>query len=232
MNEERAFLTEFEVRGVPGDGAILQGYASMFNQPTVISDFREQVHAGAFKKSIRENDVRALKNHDSNYILGRSKVGPKNLKLYEDNEGLYHELRLPDTTTAREVYREVELGLIDAMSFAFSTVKNDWDYKGEDLPLRTLREVKLYDVSYVVYPAYEGTSAEARGLDLALESLAEETDRPIDELIAAAKEGRLRSVLTLDDHSEEPEPEQVATTLLSRERAVAKLELALLRWGA
>ena len=57
---------------------------------------------GAFRKTIQESDVRALFNHDPNFVLGRNKAGT--LRLYEDGDGLGYEVDLPDTQAARDVY--------------------------------------------------------------------------------------------------------------------------------
>ena len=165
MSELRALATDLELRGVPGQGAQLIGYASRFNAETVIGGmFREQVAPGAFKRSIKNSDIRALANHDTGRVVGRSRGGPRNLALNEDGDGLYTVLDVPDTPTARSLYADIEHGLIDGMSFAFDVVREQWIDHEDAMPLRTLREVKLYEVSYVTFPAYETSSVEARGI--------------------------------------------------------------------
>ncbi len=210
--EARVLAQEFEMRGTPGQGAILQGYAAVFSQPTDLTYFREQVDPKAFNKTIREMDVKALRNHNPDFIAGRSRGGPKNLRLEPDDHGLFHTLQIPDTATARAIYEDVGAGLIDAMSFAFATVKDEWDEQDTASPLRTLKQVRLFDVSYVVYPAYPTTSAEARGITLALRSL-QDVDVPTAP----------------DDTTAEPEPSEATTR--SRERAAKELGLVLVDWG-
>lgn len=204
MYETRATLTEIEMRGVPGAGAVLSGYPAVFNSVTDIGWFREQVAPKAFRKTLKERDIRALGQHDPGQVVGRSKVGPKNLTLHEDDHGLYHELVVPDTDRARALYRDIELGLIDGMSFAFDVIKEEWDLEDTNSPLRTLRELRLYEVSYVTFPAYEDSTVEAR----ALQSIATATDIPLDDLINAAKAGELSRMWT-PRATQEPQPSPV-----------------------
>jgi uncharacterized protein len=212
---ERRFIpASIEMRGKPGEGATLFGYVAVFDQPSEVlwelnrGSFEEIIHVGAFKKTIQEADIRATKNHDPNLLLGRTRK-LNNVRLWEDGTGLYHELDVPDTATAREVYREVELGLIDQMSFAFEKIRDDWEYERRDVPLRHLRELRLSDIAYVTYPAYPQTKAEARS---ALSSLAEVSGATVDELVDAIEAGQFARIWTpapIGESREEttPEPE-------------------------
>lgn len=198
---ERRYISDaIEMRGLPGQGAVLTGHAAVFDAiVNLYGSFREQILRGAFKKTIKEADVRALFNHDPNHVLGRNKSGT--LRLIEDDTGLAYEVDLPDTQFALDLAKSIDRGDVSQSSFAFDVTKETWDYpKGEDaeLPLRSIKEVKLWDVSPVTYPAYEGTDVD---LQRALRSLAIDLARPLDELVAAAKEGRLR------DTTPEPDPE-------------------------
>lgn len=150
-----------------GDGGMrLSGYAAVFNSEAVIGGlFREVVKPGAFKKTIKDKaDVRALFNHDRNIVLGRTKNGT--LTLAEDDKGLRIDIDLPDTQQAKDLYRQIERGDIDQMSFGFNVVKDSWTRASNDseLPLRELRELRLFDVSPVTFPAYATTEIQARSL--------------------------------------------------------------------
>ncbi|MDD5037203.1 MAG: HK97 family phage prohead protease, partial [Methylococcaceae bacterium] len=83
-NEFRSFPFEIRAEG-EGKEARIVGHAAIFNTFATIWDFREQVAPGAFRKSIGEDDIRALFNHDANYVLGRNRAGT--LKLSEDEKG-------------------------------------------------------------------------------------------------------------------------------------------------
>lgn len=166
-NETRWRPFDLEMRGKPGEGAVLSGYVAVFDQPSqVLWDFRtghfvERVDPAAFNRTIEQADIKALRNHDPNYIVGRSKAGIGNIRFAPDERGLYHELEVPDTATARSLYEDVEQGFIDQMSFAFRTLQDEWS-DGEETPERRLLEVALEDISYVAYPAYPQTTADAR----------------------------------------------------------------------
>lgn len=141
----------------------LVGYASIFNSPTTIWDFDEVIRPGTFSRAIQERqDAKALKNHDSNLILGR--VKNNTLFLTEDNKGLYMEAIPPDTQIGRDSIVEVENGYIDQMSFGFVVPEGGdrWTTDGNGRLLREILDVDLRDVSIVIYPQYTDTSAGVR----------------------------------------------------------------------
>ena len=144
------------------DDEKIVGYAAVFNsfsQP--IFGFRETIKPGAFKKTIRESDVRALINHDPNYVLGRT--SSRTLRLSEDEKGLRYIVTPPDTTFARDLVVSIKRGDITQSSFGFSVVKDHWTGESPNMT-RELLEVKLFDVSSVTYPAYLQTEVSVRSL--------------------------------------------------------------------
>lgn len=160
--EQRSFkATELRVEGdqIP----TIKGYPAVFN---VISEnlgyFREIVRPGAFKKTINDGaDIRALFNHNPNFVIGRTRSNT--LKLNEDDKGLVFESTPPDTTWARDLTTSIKRGDINQMSFGFETVKDRWGTENGER-MRELLEVRLFDVSVVTYPAYPQTSASARSI--------------------------------------------------------------------
>lgn len=154
-----------ELRAIEGENGLrkITGYAAVFNK---LSDdlgyFREKIQPGAFKNTIKADDIRALWNHDSNYILGRNRSGT--LSLSEDDHGLKIEIDPPDAQWARDLMTSIERGDVDQMSFGFRTITDSWQLvDGEDI--RTLIEVKLFDVSPVTFPAYPDTEVGLRSLE-------------------------------------------------------------------
>ena len=160
--ETRTFNFKLEVR--EDESPVITGHAAIFNEEADIGFFREKIAPGAFSNSIKTDDVRALFNHDPNHVLGRNKAGT--LKLSEDKDGLAIEIDPPDTQSARDLMTSMKRGDIDQMSFGFQVVKESWE-EGEDnqLDLRTLDQVRLFDVSPVTFPAYEGTDVAVRSHD-------------------------------------------------------------------
>lgn len=139
-----------------GPGArMLVGYAAKFNSLSqVLWDFREQIAPGAFAESLT-GDVRALWNHDTAYVLGRTTAGT--LRLAEDDTGLAVEIDPPDTPLVQSFLVSVERGDVTQMSFGFVTLEDKWDLDEQNQLVRTLLKVKLYEVSPVTFPAYTET---------------------------------------------------------------------------
>lgn len=147
---------------------ILEGYAIVFEQETLIGDtksgFKEVIDSRALTDTLMK-DVPMKYNHmDNILILARTKNG--SLALSVDNVGLKVHAELLDTTTNADIYKMVRAGLLDKMSFAFVVSKQSWDRSG-DVPIRRILGIeRLYDVSVVDLPAYDGTSIYSRSLAL------------------------------------------------------------------
>lgn len=145
----------------------LVGYASVFN---VFSEdfgwFQERIMPGAFDKDIADRaDVRALVDHDTGKVIGRTTNDT--LKLSTDEHGLKAEIILPDTTIARDLALSIERGDIDAMSFGFVVRKEQWTHsEEEDLDTRDILDVELWEVSAVAFPAYTDTTIAKRSWDI------------------------------------------------------------------
>ena len=158
MPEKETRTVQCEIRMAEDSENTLIGYAAKYNVwSSPLIGFRERIADGAFDRAIEEKqDVRALWNHDSNFILGRTKSGT--LKLETDDIGLKVRISPPDTTWAKDLMSSIKRGDVNQMSFGF-TVRDDkwWQEENTGEPLRELRDVDLFDVSPVTYPAYEQT---------------------------------------------------------------------------
>lgn len=159
----RRYSFEAEMRGANADGSIpIRWHPAVFNQrANIYGLFLERFAPGAFSKTIQEADVRALINHDANLVLARSKSGT--LRLSEDRKGLVADADMAPTTYAQDLAISVERGDVNQGSIAFRSIKETWDESGK-IPLRTIEEAQLFDVSIVTYPAYEGTDAALRSV--------------------------------------------------------------------
>jgi hypothetical protein len=143
---------------------VISGYAVVFNVQTVIGgEFRERVAPGAFTRTLREKpDVVALLSHDSGRVLGRVSAGT--LSLRENGAGLYFSLNVDSSTPEGQT----ALGTVGRQdmkgcSFGFLVRAESWDDGGDQLPLRTITDVDLLEVTLTAFPAYEATSASLRG---------------------------------------------------------------------
>lgn len=164
--ERRAFAVDImKIEARDGEGKQLRrivGHASVFNREADIGGwFIESVAPGAFARAIREDDVRALFNHDANIVLGRTRAGT--LHLAEDEIGLAIDIDPPDTQWARDLTISIERGDVNQMSIGFRVRREEWDDTG-DLLKRKLLEVELFDVSLVTFPAFVDTDVGLRTL--------------------------------------------------------------------
>lgn len=154
------------------DGNTLVGYAAVFNQDTEINSweghFIERIAPGAFKRTLknRGDKVKVLFNHGHDPTIGEMPLGkPKTLR--EDDVGLFTEVPLTDTDYNREKIKPLlRDGALDGMSFRFSVPAggDEWDDDG-DVPIRTIREAKLFELGPVVFPAYDQSSVQLRSED-------------------------------------------------------------------
>lgn len=170
--EKRTFAVDnLAIEYRDDDPPRIVGHAAVFNQEADIGGwFREMVQPGAFRESIGQDDVRALFNHDPNFVLGRNTSGT--LRMSEDDKGLAIEIDPPDTQAARDLMVSVKRGDITQMSFGFQVLGEEWRFEEGQPDLRILSKVKLYDVSPVTFPAYAGTDVAVRSRDEARKTMA------------------------------------------------------------
>ena len=134
-----------EKRYIEGHAAVFDSWSETLGG---IFPFKEKVRKGAFSQTIEKDDIRALFNHDPNYVLGRNKAGT--LELKEDERGLYVRIIPPDTQAARDLITSIERGDINQMSFGFMVEEEKWDTV-DGVDVRELRRVRLFDVSPVTF---------------------------------------------------------------------------------
>lgn len=157
--ERRAFT--FELRAQDEDkGPKITGHAALFNVEADLLFFREQIEPGAFAESIKNDDIRALWNHDSRIVLGRNKAGT--LVLREDDKGLWVEIDPPKS--AEPYIESIRRGDVTQMSFGFFVKDARWEKK-DGKNVRVLTKVELFDVSPVTFPAYQQTDVSVRSAE-------------------------------------------------------------------
>lgn len=146
--------------------------------------FKEYILPGALSKSLKENDIRALKEHEPLFLLGRTSAGT--LHLEERDDGLYCTIDVPDTTFGNDTLVQAKRGDLRGFSFAFTPVKQRTYFKGTDR-LRELVEIDVSEVSIVSNPAYPETTLAVRSEDFINEDHKEERkEEPATEVAAPA----------------------------------------------
>jgi HK97 family phage prohead protease len=171
----QAPMADMEVRE-DGERLIFQGHAAVFDRLSEdLGGFRERIQRGAFRKVLDASpDVRFLVNHDSMSATGLPLARTTNntLELREDPKGLRVYAELAPTTLAKDLRVLVKRGDVDQMSFGFSMRDQNGELSGKDvwtegdtgLERTVVSFGRLFDVSPVVFPAYQQTDASMRAL--------------------------------------------------------------------
>lgn len=223
----------FELRDAEdGDGLTLEGYAAVFNSPTRIDSwegvFDEDIAPGAFKKSLDERTPVLQFDHGKHPFVGSIPIGSFE-SIREDKHGLPVRARLHDNSLVQPVRDAIRSKAIPGMSFRFSVDEDEWrDADGnlltgrdiaraleradranpDSIPKRTLRQVKLFELGPVVFPAYADTSVGVRDQSSHAEPSAAE---------GAAGEGR--DAVT-DEQPQEPASSTRIPSPAARDRAL------------
>jgi len=147
-----------------GEAAIV-GHAAVYYDGTDATEYKlwdgavERIMPGTFDKAIKDNDVRALFNHDPNNLLGRTSADT--LTLESDKRGLAYEITPGDTSIGNDVVTHIQRGDLQGSSFAFVVTDQDWRTE-DSVDIREIRGVELFDVGPVTFPAYEATDTGLR----------------------------------------------------------------------
>lgn len=146
----------------------IEGYALLFDQDSTLigGSFIERISKDAMEGVLQRSDVLCMLNHDeSRGVLARYRRGAGSLKLEVDERGLRYSFEAPKTALGDELIESVRRGDIDSSSFAFSTEKDSWGKRDDNVYVRTILQIgKIYDVSPVYTPAYNDTSVSLRSL--------------------------------------------------------------------
>lgn len=163
MRQLRTAATQFETREAEDGTPHISGHFAVFNSNYEIAPgMTESIAPGAFSRTLGENpDVRALVNHDTTLVLGRTKAGT--LKLRQDEIGLWGDVEINrNDFDAMNLYERVKRGDVDQCSFGFSIRSENTDVLPDGGYHWTITDVDLYEVSACTFPAYQATSISAR----------------------------------------------------------------------
>lgn len=156
----------FETRAANDDGFTLEGYAAVFDAPTEINswegNFEERIAPGAFAKTLKERTPVIQWDHGHDAATGSVPIAAID-KIREDDHGLFVSARMFDNARVEPIRQAIAGGAIDGMSFRFRVVKEEWDESG-DMPVRTIKELDLFELGPVAFPAYTSTSVGVRSL--------------------------------------------------------------------
>ncbi len=216
---------DFEFKASDDETNVIEGYAATFGgSPDSYGDIIKQ---GAFKKTLKENGdrVKFLWAHNWNEVIGRV------IEAREDSKGLFIKVKVSDTQRGRDTMTLIKDGTIDRMSIGYRTIQYDYD---NTTGVRTLKEVRLFEVSAVPIPANEnavitgakndnlyGDDSTGNAMDAITELVADvkagktisaKTKTAIVTAIEDLKsaQGSLETLLDAVDNSEDEEPDDAA----------------------
>lgn len=189
--ETRDNRSTVEVREGPNGNPVITGYGIVFNSDSEnLGGFIEQVDPGAVTKTLAEADIRAIANHDSNWLLGRKKSGTA--RFVADARGVRYEIDVnPNDPDGVRAVEKVRRGDWDGSSFCFETLQESWDWDATPARRRLL-ELKLVEMGPVTFPAYPDSTATAQR---ALAKIAKKLGHPVERMVEALKSGEIRSLV-------------------------------------
>lgn len=159
--QTRSVVTDLKTRVEQDNEKYIEGYFAVFNKETELwRGAFEEISPEAFNNTLG-NDIRALINHDTNYVLGRNKANTLELKI--DSYGLWGRVKInSNDTDAVNLYERVKRGDVDQCSFGFNIISEETDYRDDGTVKWTIKEIDLHEVSVCTFPAYEETGVQAR----------------------------------------------------------------------
>lgn len=167
MKPPRFCYRAVEFRSEASDGRTMEGYAAVFDTPTRIEswegNFDEVIVRGAFGKTLAERRPVLQFDHGQDARTGSVPIGRID-ELREDDRGLYVRAELYDNPVVEPIRQAIAGRSIDGMSFRFRVNNDKWTRRDNDVELRTIREVELYELGPVVFPAYDATTVGVRSL--------------------------------------------------------------------
>ena len=143
------------------DKKIISGYFIVFDTETELyPGVREEVSPDALV-GVDLSDVKALIDHDTAKVLGRTKANT--LSLSVDSKGLYGEIIVNESDQeAMNLYSRVQRGDVDQCSFGFEILNEEMIQNSDGTVKFIIKSINLYEVSVVTFPAYQETAVEAR----------------------------------------------------------------------
>ena len=163
IRQMRSIASEFTTRE-DGEELTIEGYFAVFNSNYDIAPgMSESVAPGAFSETLA-GDVRALVNHDTTLVLGRTTA--HTLELREDTHGLWGKIAInPKDGDAMNLYERVKRGDVNQCSFGFDILDEESTISDNGDIHWTMKKVELYEVSCCTFPAYESTNITARSAE-------------------------------------------------------------------
>lgn len=235
QHRELRFKTaDFRTSKTDNGKMIVSGYVNLtgeFSDPLTISRderFIETIAPGAFQRALERaeklgNDIDFLAEHDTTKIL--SSTRNKSLTLVEDDKGLFMSAIITPTTWGRDFYNLISDGIIRNFSFGFTVEEenDEWEFNSNGLHKRVIRDLDLFEVSIVRYPAYPQSYVEARNLTSSSEIIdIRRGEKQMDKEIEKREED-----IKEEEEKEKPEVVDVTGSIIATDQRLNTIERKL-----
>lgn len=186
QRETRSITSELRVATSDDGKRTISGLIPYNSQSVDLGGFVEIIAPDAFATALDGGDVLALRDHDSSLLLGRTKSGT--LQLFDSPEGLRYSISLPNTTVGHDLAESISRGDLDATSFGFRCLEDNWAATQDGAVVRTLLSVDLIEVSPCSFPAYPDSVVDLRSVPVDLRTLIEKRNEPKEAPVTAPSE--------------------------------------------
>lgn len=161
----RDAATEFLTRE-DGEDLTIEGYFAVFDSIYDLGNgMSESIAPGAFSSTL-SGDIRALVNHDTTLVLGRTSA--HTLEVRQDEHGLWGKIRInPNDQDAMNLYARVKRGDVSQCSIGFNICSEETDFRDDGTIHWTITDIELFEVTCCTFPAYQSTAIAARAEDKA-----------------------------------------------------------------
>lgn len=196
----REYKADFKARAEENGDKVIEGYFAVFNSVYDMGyGMSESIAPGAFTSSLA-GDVRALVNHNTDLVLGRTTVGT--LTLRQDERGLWGRIVInPNDTDAMNLYARVQRGDVSQCSIGFDITSEETDFRDDGTVHWRIKDTTLYEVSCCTFPAYTETAISARKHDLG--EIRRKTHEAWKQRVSAKLKGEMSNGIKSTDAQEE-----------------------------
>jgi len=218
INKMELRFNEFELNKNEQGQLKVSGYVNKTNQWSQTlgkqKKFVERILPGAFRKAIQNgNEIHFLAEHENAKILSSTRNG--SLSLREDEQGLYMEATISDTSWGRDYHTLITDGIIQNMSFGMQVLKDSWKKLADGTYERSVSDIYLVEVSAVRNPAYVQSTIQARSIEVVEDVDIPEENNTEEQKQMTVKENR---ELTIEEK-------------IQQKRSLIKLNRNLVEWG-
>lgn len=183
---------------VNGAGSI----SEILQNPINGKQFRETIAKGVFTRAISNSDrIDFLSMHDKDLIL--STTDNDSLELRETDNGLEMNASITETSWGKDTFQLIKDGIIKGMSFGMRVLNDTWSIASDNIPMRTINDIELFEVSAVRNPAYTSSEIEARDVDVIIDVEIPNNIEERRDILEETKEPEVREEEVIEDRDDE-----------------------------